>query len=329
MIKVIVIGCGSIGQRHIRALLKLDKDLPIAAYRTKKGHYKDLPEDISSHIVEFDNIKKALDWNPTHMIISNPTSLHAKFIDIGITAGCKIFVEKPLIQDLSEINKMETPLKVIQEHSGMVGFNLRFHGVIRKVKEIIDSKKFGEIMYSSISVGHYLPLWHPYEDYRKGYYARKDLGGGVLRTLSHELDLIQFFFGKLLNLTAKTDKISKLEIDVEDCVDIIMEAESCKRVILHMDYLNPLPLRQGRLIFEEGLLEYDFFKGEIHFTDYECQKRIQIYKNSEDFDQQYIEQMKHFIKDKKSSVASKIKDSIIIMKIINKCEESDGNLEIL
>jgi predicted dehydrogenase len=327
--KILVIGCGSIGQRHIRALLKLEADIAIAAFRTKQGHHKNLPEDISSHVVQFGELENALAWHPTHMIISNPTSLHAEYIEIGIKAGCELFVEKPLVQNYSDIENIGISMDKIINYPGMVGFNLRFNSIIQKVKVTIDSGIYGKVIYSNISVGHYLPLWHPYEDYKNGYYAKKSLGGGVLRTLSHELDLIQHFFGGIINLTAKMDKLSDLEIDVEDCVDIIFEMRDCKRVTLHMDYLNPLPLRQGKIIFKQAMLEYDFFSNEVYITDYETQKRVLLFENTDDFDVQYIEQMKHFIDAKESEIASKISNSFAIMKIIGKCEKSKGNLETL
>ena len=70
--------------------------------------------------------------------------------------------------------------------------------------------KLGEIHKANLFSGHFLPLWHPYADYRLEYYARKDLGGGVLRTLSHEIDLMHYLFGKVKELFALVEKISKL-----------------------------------------------------------------------------------------------------------------------
>lgn len=324
MKKILIIGCGSIGQRHIRAILSLKEKIEIAAFRTKKGHYKALPEDIGKNIIEFSEINEALNWLPTHVIISNPTSLHAEYIDLVMKNNCKIFVEKPLVNDISEITpSMEDMASKIL----VVGFNLRFHSVIQRVKAFIENKDMGEIVHANISVGHYLPFWHPYEDYRNSYYSRKDLGGGVLRTLSHELDLIQYFFGDVLNVTTRMERISKLEIDVDDCVDSIMETEKCKRVVLHMDYLSPIPQRKGSILLESGLLEYDYFNQEIFFTSYDHKERKRLYKGKDTTDKQYVEQMKDFLNDYESSTASKFKESINIMKIIDRCERSNGNME--
>ena len=329
MKKILIIGSGSIGQRHIRALLKIKNDISIAAFRTQKGHYKDLPEDIKNNVIEFYDLNEALNWKPTHMLISNPTSHHAEFIDIGIHNELILFVEKPMLNNINDLKKMKVSINKLKTYNAMVGFNLRFNALMKQIKKIISSNAYGKCLHASISLGHYLPFWHPYEDYKKAYYSKKELGGGVLRTISHEFDLIQYFFGKLKNLTAKVEKISDLEIDVEDCVDIIFEAEDCKVIILHMDFLNPLPERQGKILFEKGMLEYNYFSGEIYFTEYGIEKRELIFKNTDDYNQQYVEQMEHFIDDKDSDIASTFNESLLIMKIIDKCEKSNGNLELL
>ena len=143
------------------------------------------------------------------------------------------------------------------------------------------------------------------------------------------MDLIQYFFGDVFNLTTRMEKVSKLEIDVDDCVDSIIETKKCKRVVLHMDYLSPLPLRKGNLLFENGLLEYDYFSQEIFFTSYDDKERKRLYKGKDTIDKQYIEQMKDFLNDQKSMTASTFRESINIMNIIDRCERSNGNRETL
>ena len=59
----------------------------------------------------------------------------------------------------------------------MIGCNLRFFPPISKIKKLIEQNKIGKIISVQIENGSYLPDWHPYEDYRKGYAAKKKLGG--------------------------------------------------------------------------------------------------------------------------------------------------------
>jgi predicted dehydrogenase len=318
--KILVIGCGSIGQRHIKALLEIGES-NIAAYRTGKGQLKELDKKIKKHLEEFSNEDYAFAWKPTHIVISNPTSLHLEYLIKGIKTGANIFIEKPVTGNYSELENATVPLSEIKGYEGVVGFNLRFHSLIRQVKCIVASHQYGKVIYANLTVGHYLPSWHPYEDYRDSYASRKDFGGGVIRTLCHEIDLVQHFFGKIRKVFAKVDKLSCLEIDVDDVVDIMIEADYCKRTLIHMDYLSPIPVREGKILFEKGLLEYSCNRGEIYFTDYVSKQNEVIFKNTEDYDEQYASQMKSFINGN-SNTACMLEEGIEVMRVIQCCEES-------
>lgn len=321
MRKILVIGCGSIGQRHVKALLSTGEN-NIAAYRTEKGQLVNLDDEIRNDVKVFKNEDAAFAWKPSHIIISNPTSLHLKYLVKGIQLGIKVFIEKPITNNYYELENASIPLSELEESNGVVGFNLRFHSLIQKVKSIIMSHKYGKVISANLMVGHYLPFWHPHEDYRKSYAARSDLGGGVLRTLCHEIDLAQYLFGEINKVFAKVEKLSSLEIDVDDIVDIIMGTDSCKRVLIHMEYLNPVLIREGKILFDNGLLDYNYNNGEIYFTNYINKQRELIFKSNDNYDDQYVLQMSHFIKEK-SEIACTFKEGIEVMKVIKCCEESN------
>jgi len=318
--KILVIGCGSIGQRHIKALLKIGES-NIATYRTGKGQLKELDEEIRKHVEVFSDEDYAFAWKPTHIVISNPTSLHLEYLIKSIQIGANMFIEKPITSNYSELENASVPLSEIEGCEGVVGFNLRFHSLIRQVKCMVASNQYGKTIYANLTVGHYLPLWHPYEDYRDSYVSRKDLGGGVIRTLSHEIDLVQHFFGKISKVFAKVDKLSSLEIDVDDMVGLMLETDNCKHILVHMDYLNPIPVREGKILFEKGLLEYSYNRGKIYFTDYVSKRKKVIFKSNEDYDEQYISQMKSFVTGN-SNTACMIGEGIEVMRVIQSCEES-------
>jgi predicted dehydrogenase len=321
--KVLVIGCGSIGHRHIRALRTLGID-NIGALRTQKGHFKQLDQDIQSVVKTFTTEKEAYDWQPTHMVISNPTSLHLRFVKRAIELDIPYFVEKPLCVDADEINNIPG----IKGSSGLVGYNLRFHGLFTEMNDLIKSGKYGDRISASLYVGHYLPFWHPEQDYSSRYESRKDLGGGVLRTLCHEIDLAQYYFGRITRLYAKVGKLSKLKLDVDDNVDIISTTENDVRVKIHLDYLNPVPVRFGRILFAQGLMEYDFIRSNIYFTDYDNKERLCLYSQKESYDVQYTMQMDHFINGI-TEKACTISQEIHNMKVIKASEiASERNVEV-
>ena len=319
MKKILVIGCGSIGQRHIRALVA-NGIQNIAALRTGKGQIKELADDIKEHVSVFFSEEEAFAWDPEYLLISNPTNLHIKYLAVAIEKGLKVFVEKPVIDHYGDLDSVSLIKKDITSYPGLVGYNLRFNGVFTHIKEILRVGEYGEVITGNLMVGHYLPFY-PYEDYRESYAAQKKMGGGVLRTLSHELDLALFFWGGVKKVFAKVDQLSDLEMDADDTVDIVLEMDDCRRVLIHLDFLNPVSLRKGSILFKKGLLEYDYFKGEIHFTDYEQKTKELIYSTDEAYDAQYKMQMKHFLEDS-HDIGCTLFQGIEVMEIIDACEKS-------
>jgi predicted dehydrogenase len=317
MIKVLIIGLGSIGQRHAKALLELGIE-NIAALRTSKGT-KELDETLIDKVKMFNNEEDAFAWNPTHVIISNPTSLHKYYVDKAIEKNIRFFVEKPVAENLEDISAYLKESNI----DGIVGYNLRFHGVFQFVKSCVTSGEYGRVITAQLHVGQYLPDWHPYEDYRNAYYSKKDLGGGAIRTLSHEIDLMQYFFGDIKSVFARVCKLSDLEIDVDDVASIQCETEYCPLVYVHINFLEPLLIRKGSLYFEKGLMMYDFVRKEVSFIDYENKKNVVIYSNTEDYNLQYKIQMMEFVGLGATSYACSFKQGINVMKIIEKCEESN------
>ena len=117
------------------------------------------------------------------------------------------------------------------------------------MKVLIDAKFFGNILSVQAEIGEYLPNWHRYEDYRQMYAAREDLGGGVILSQIHEMDLIYWFFGLPENDLLPGGKLSKLEIDVEDTASSLMQYEgSFGRfpITFHQDFLQRPPSGPSR-----------------------------------------------------------------------------------
>ncbi len=91
-------------------------------------------------------------------------------------AGAHLLIEKPIAPTLEEIPALAAALEA-NEKQVLVGFHFRQHPVLKQIKSILDSGELGRV-YSAHAHWEYLPAWHPWEDYRRSYAARKDLGGG-------------------------------------------------------------------------------------------------------------------------------------------------------
>ncbi len=279
-----IIGLGSIGVTHCLALKKLGIER-VYALRTNKGS-KAIPDDLNDLVKNVYSIEEFKEVDG--FIIANPTSLHLASLKQLASFGKPIFIEKPLCseRELEQLDDLNVSHLFIQ-----MGFCLRFHNVINKVKEIIDNNTLGAIHHARLNVGQYLPLWHPYTDYRTEYFSRSDLGGGAIKTLSHEIDLAQYFFGDPVSVKGFNTKLSDLEIDVDDYSLILLEyATSLVRI--EVDFLSKKPGRDGKIFATNLDLYYDVFEGTIELYDKKGQLEARYTVEKNDI---YFAQMQYFI----------------------------------
>ena len=184
--KALFIGLGGIGQRHLRNLRALvGEDLQVAAFRTRRqqivltdqlqvSENESLEEKY--RVTSFDNLDEALAWGPDAAFICNPSNLHIPCAMKAAEAGCHLLIEKPLSHDLEGTEALAALMEA-KGKIGLVAYQLRFHPLIKSVREILGAKALGRIISVSAEVGEYLPGWHPYEDYRQMYASRSDQGG--------------------------------------------------------------------------------------------------------------------------------------------------------
>jgi len=257
--KVLIVGLGSIGRRHIK-ILKEIIDCNIFILRQKNKTKEDIPE-VEEYIFKWEDLQnKDIDF----AIICNPSVFH---VDTAITLAQKsipFIIEKPVCISMSKIPQL---IRIVNDKKlpVLVGFNLRYHYLYKKVKEIIASNKMGK-MYSFLAeTGQYLPDWRD-SDYTNGYSAHKELGGGVIFDLTHEIDLAVDLLGEVNYLSCFKDKMSSLRIDTEDIAEITLSHKNRCISHFHLDYLQKEYTRKFKLIFEEGEIFWDYSLGKIKLT---------------------------------------------------------------
>ena len=288
----LIIGAGSIGQRHIRNLKKIGIN-DIIALRSKKGHYKKLPKDLQ--VIEVNSWDDAIEKKPDIAVISNPTGLHLE-VASKISKHVKgVFIEKPLSNSLDKCQEL---LDTLTEYKvvSFVGHNLMFHPIIKKIIKFYDENDVGEIINIQCQVGQWLPDWHPYEDYKKAYFARKDLGGGVVLTLIHEVHLVIELAGLPIRVFGEITGYKKLDLDVDVCSDLMLKHKTGTVSQIHLDYLQQPSHRSGLVTFEKAWLGYDFSKMEL--TGQRINEEPQMLWNNPDYDsnKMYVDQLKEFIR---------------------------------
>lgn len=339
--KVLFIGLGGIGQRHLRNLLSIKgQKFEIYAWRVKKNNKEItnfLSLDKSSNfekkykIKVFNDLKIALKIKPNITFICNPSSMHIKPAIMAVKSGSHVFIEKPLSNTLEGIKELiresERRKKIVY-----VGFQLRFNPVINKLKEIIDSKKIGNILGVRAEVAEYMPGFHRYEDYKNSYASRKILGGGVILTQIHELDYLQWIFGKPRKVFVLGGKYSKLRINVEDCASILIESRLKNKDIpisLYMDYLQKDPRRTCYVYGTKGRIEANLRTLSLKIIKDSNSIKKFTWKNF-DRNKQFLEQLKHFLNviNNKEKPLVDIKEGLKSLKIALAAKKSIENKKI-
>ena len=295
--KILVIGLGSIGKRHAKNLLRCGyKDLIFCSQN------KNLPIELRK-IKRFSKLNLALREKPQVAFICNETALHCKTAVECIKKNCAIFIEKPIGNKLEEIKKLQ---KMVNNKNvfNMVGYMLRFHPAIIEIKKILKKKYLGRLFYAYSEWGEYLPSWHPKENYRKSYAAKKN-GGGCSITLSHDLDLLKWFFGPIKRVNRETIKNSKLKIKAESSSDFLIKFQSGLNAFVHLDFLQTKESRFLKIVGEDGVLTFEYNKNRLIVNKSNRRKKVTIFKKF-NRNQMFINEIKYFFKNIKKKQKKKI-----------------------
>ncbi|MDR3128041.1 MAG: Gfo/Idh/MocA family oxidoreductase [Bifidobacteriaceae bacterium] len=328
--KILFIGLGSIGQRHLRNIIQLLPTLPeiLAVRRIKKVPFLNEKMEINGttedlinkyNILEFENIDLALNNNPDLVYITNPSIFHITNAKLAMKNNCSIFIEKPLssnwegVEDLLNTNSKN-------KNRTLIGYQFRFHPAMKEIKSILEKKLIGNLVSANFVNGEYLPFWHPYEDYRQSYAARNDLGGGALVTQIHEFDLAAWFFGPPESIYAVGGKLSDLDINVEDSVIILMRYlynSSSIPVSIQLDYLRYPSERSVSIVGDRGTIYWNSECNDLIVTDNKrLTKNIFSYLNFSR-NKMFIDLTKHFLEVNSGSISPivSIKEAAISLKM--------------
>jgi predicted dehydrogenase len=253
------------------------------------------PEALGVEATEYSDLDRALVVErPEVVLVSNPTSLHVETACTALRAEAHVLAEKPLGSSMDGVVALLEMARA-KSRKLMVGYNLRFHPGLKRLKALLDEGALGRIVSARAEAGEYLPGWHPWEDYRGGYSARSDLGGGAVLTFSHELDALCWLLGPPRRLTALAAHASSLEIDVEDVAEIALEFETGALGSVHVDYVRRPPRRTIEVVGERGVLRWEFERNRLELYDLNTgQWRIEQGDARFERNQMYLDELRHF-----------------------------------
>ena len=140
--KILIIGLGSIGRRHLQVVKGIRPDLGIIVLRLQNKH--PVSEEVLADKIIF-SLDEALAEAPGAAIISTPANTHADIAKALLERGISLLIEKPVTHNLREAIELK---QVADRTSGKIsiGYCLRYDPNAIKFKSLLTNKSIGKIL---------------------------------------------------------------------------------------------------------------------------------------------------------------------------------------
>lgn len=298
MSRALVVGFGSIGQRHARLLAEIGCEVAVVSRRrqTSLPCFPDLSLAVESYA-------------PDYIVIANETANHRYSLEVLQQCGFhgRVLVEKPIFSVPAALPK--APFV-----KAAVAYNLRFHPGLRRLKQLLSSE---EIISAHAYCGQDLRTWRPSIDYRTSYSAKQAAGGGVLRDLSHELDYLLWMFGPWTAVAALGGRYSTLEIESDDCWGLLLSTASCPIITLQVNYIDRPGRRSVLVNTRRYTFVLDFILGRL-----ETDGVAEVFDLDPDYT--YREQHRAMLSDASSYPLCSLEQGVKVVELIAAIEKAAG-----
>lgn len=265
---------------------------------------------------------QAVEFAPHIAVIANPAPFHVASAQRLADSGTHLLVEKPIAACVDGVARL---LDSVWERGTILltGYNLRFLPSLQKFRDLLVAKEIGKVWSVRCEIGQYLPSWRPDTDYRQNVSARRELGGGALLELSHEIDYLRWIFGEVDHVNATISQQSTLEIDVEDTAHLILgfaPAEDGHRLVgtLNMDIIRHDTTRLCTAIGENSSLRWNGLTGVVEKFEAGAKEWRELFRHQHQRDDSYLAEWRHFlicVKEQKAPLASG-EDGLRVLQII-------------
>ena len=303
--KILFIGLGGAGQRHLRILYDLlPKSTEFFAFRSKSTTpllNADFTVNSKStlkkeyNLTELDSVESAFSIKPDLTVISTPSSLHVEYMMKAVENGSAVFVEKPWSNNLNNFTEFRD-LIINKNTAFNISFQRRYDTKISKVNKLIKKGEIGKPISASFNVFSNVPFWHPYEDWKKLYAVNAKMGGGVLLTEIHEIDLVSWFFGIPDKVFCSGGNRSEEELDVEDTVQITLIYKDFS-VQITLCFMHKKQSRNFHIAGSSGDITWDSSTNKLTFSSFDDKNNSFTDNDPTTNDDMFYNQARKFIND--------------------------------
>lgn len=254
--KILVVGLGSMGRRRLRNLAHLGGH-DIAGTEIVEARRAEVARDAG--IPSFATLEEGLEWQPEAIVISTPPDRHAGPALAAAERGIPFFIEASVVLD-----GVDELISIVRRNDVVAcpSCTMRFHPGVRKLGERIEAGAIGKPLAFTHHVGQYLPDWHPWEDYRTFYVAKRETGA-AREIVPFELNWLTGLFGDLTHISGLVSKLSSLDADIDDAYAMTVRHASGVEGTLMVEAISRPAIRSARIIGEKGTLVWDWNAREV------------------------------------------------------------------
>lgn len=262
---ILIVGSGSVGRRHARNLNQLG--CRISAVDPRADRLAELAGEVS---VEggFSTLESALSVATSYdgVVIGSPPSVHVEQCLACLAAGLPLLLEKPISPDLASALRLAEAARTVRVPV-LLGYTWRWWPPLQRVKSLLAAGVIGPLRHVQFHMSAHLADWHPWEPYQDFFMASQALGGGALLDESHWIDLALWLFGMPRSISAHVEKLSDLEIDTDDNVDLWLEYPGRLRLTIHLDVFGRPHEKFIRFVGEKGSILWTASPNRIAVSD--------------------------------------------------------------
>ena len=321
--RILIVGLGSIGKRHLRLARELT---PEAVIRILRHQAASAVPDTANGC--FSSIDEAIAFAPQIAVIASPATFHIATAQALAEVRVHLLIEKPLSASLEGVTQL---LETCHQQGTVLltGYNLRFLQSLQRFRDLLGERVIGRVLSVRCEAGQYLPSWRPDSDYRQGVSARREQGGGALLELSHEIDYLRWVFGEVDWVKATLSRQSSLELDVEDTAHLtlgfvpVVDGHQLIGAV-NLDFIRHDTTRLCTAIGEQGSLRWNGLTGVVEHFETGAKEWHELFRHQQQRDDSYLAEWQHFLHcvNAKATPLVSAEDGLKVLQIIDAARHS-------
>jgi predicted dehydrogenase len=325
-VKFLIVGLGSMGKRRVRNFTYL-KAGTVIGFDPRADRREEAERRYG--VRTFSEFLPALGEGPDAVVISTPPDMHLPYMRAAAEAGIPFFCEASTDgEGLQEVAEICAVKKVLAAPSS----TMRFNPSVRRIESLARGGKIGRPLALTYHCGQYLPDWHPWEDYRKFYAARRETGA-CREIVPYELSWLTWVLGGVDEVSAMAGKVSDLDADIDDVYQVLLRFRGGALGHLLVDVVAREAFRSLKLLGSEGVITWEWREHRVRLYDAASRAWREFPEPEPEpepgyiaSDGMYVDEMRHFVAALRGEEAYhySLEDDLRVLGVLYAAEESSA-----